>query len=80
MSSAPGGNLYFALPVGKPRVCFNAHRIHAPETILDYFSGLKLKELSGIHDDGSYEQSINRKQLADSRYGCGLFWFTKEAA
>ena len=26
---APGGDLYFSLPVGEPRVAFNAHRIHS---------------------------------------------------
>ena len=25
-----GGNLYFSLPVGRPRLRFNAHRIHSP--------------------------------------------------
>ena len=31
---ASGGRLFFSLPVGRPRVCFNAHRIHAPRQIL----------------------------------------------
>jgi SAM-dependent methyltransferase len=26
---AKGGNLYFSVPIGKPKVCFNAHRIHS---------------------------------------------------
>ena len=30
---AGDGRLYFALPVGRPRVCFNAHRVHSPEAI-----------------------------------------------
>jgi hypothetical protein len=34
---APGGNLFLAVPVGRPRLCFNAHRIHSPEQIVRCF-------------------------------------------
>ena len=73
----PGGNLYFALPVGRPRVCFNAHRIHAPETILEYFVGLELVEFSGVHDDGRYVERVSLDEFASSRYACGMFWLRK---
>lgn len=74
---APGGNLYFVLPVGKPRVCFNAHRIHAPETIREYFSGLELVEFSGVHDDGRFVERIGLDEFKESEYACGMFWFRK---
>ncbi len=74
---AKGGNLYFSLPVGVPRLCFNAHRIHSPTQILRYFEGLKLKELSGIDDNGRFIQNIDIKVLERSDYACGLFRFTK---
>lgn len=75
---APGGNLYFSLPVGKPRLCFNAHRIHSPEQIIKYFSKLKLVELSGITDSGEYVEHIDINVLKQSDYACGLFRFTKQ--
>ena len=75
---AKGGRLYFSLPVGKPRLCFNAHRIHPPDQILDYFPDLKLKELSGVTDGGEYIENININTLRKSNYACGLFEFTKE--
>ena len=31
----PNGNLYFSVPIGKPRLCFNAHRIHSTQQIID---------------------------------------------
>ncbi len=31
---ADGGSLYLSTPVGRERVCFNAHRVFAPETIV----------------------------------------------
>lgn len=72
---APGANLYFALPVGKPRVCFNAHRVHAPETIIEYFEGIELVEFSGVHDDGRYVERVSLNEFNDEEYACGLFWF-----
>jgi len=74
---APGGNLYFALPIGRPRVCFNAHRIHSPDQILDYFSGLRLVEFSFVNDKGRFLQKVNPVEAREAKYGCGLFQFTK---
>jgi Caenorhabditis protein of unknown function, DUF268 len=74
---ALGGNLYFGLPIGRPRVCFNAHRIHSPEQILEYFSGLKLLEFSLVDDSGRLRQNVEPAQGRDLKYGCGLFHFTK---
>lgn len=75
---AKKGNLYFSLPVGKPRLCFNAHRIHSPRKILRYFRDLKLIELSGISDKGEFVENVDIKTLENSNYACGLFWFTKK--
>lgn len=74
---APQGNLHFSVPVGKPRVCFNAHRIHSPQQILDYFHDLKLLQFSGIDDCGTFRQDIDPSDLAGSNYACGLFHFKK---
>lgn len=74
---AQNGNLYFSLPVGKPKVCFNAHRIHSPKQIIDYFNHLKLVEFSGIDDKGNFKENIDINSLENSNYACGLFWFKK---
>lgn len=75
---APGGNLFFSLPVGRPRLCFNAHRIHTVEQVLDYFQGLRLLEFSGIDDNRNFLRKTQRNALDSCDYGCGLFWFTKD--
>ena len=75
---APKGNLYFSVPVGKTRLCFNAHRIHSPEQIIDYFSDLELVELSGINDEGRFIKNIDVSILENADYGCGLFLFRKK--
>ena len=74
---APGGILYFSVPVGKPRVCFNAHRIHSLEQILGYFPGLQLVGFAGVTDHGEFKEGINPADVADAEYACGLFRFTK---
>ena len=75
---APGGNLYFSCPTGRPRLCYNAHRIHAAGQILEYFRGLELVEFSGIDDDRRWRQSIGPGDLDESDYACGLFHFVKK--
>ena len=74
---APGGSLYLGVPVGRERVCFNAHRVHAPGTIVSYMGGLRLLEFSGIGDDGKFQTNIPLDSMADCEYGCGLYLFTK---
>jgi ubiquinone/menaquinone biosynthesis C-methylase UbiE len=74
---AKGGNLYFSVPIGKPKVCFNAHRIHSSEQILKYFNRLKLVEFSGVDDEGLFRENINIDAFSNSEYACGLFWFKK---
>lgn len=74
---AKGGNLYFSVPIGKPRLCFNAHRIHSADQILQYFNGLKLIEFSGVDDMGSFRENIEINAFKEADYACGLFWFKK---
>ena len=77
---AAGGSLLFAVPIGRPKIMFNAHRIYAYEQILRYFREMQLKEFALIPDgpDSSgiiYDAS---QELANAQdYGCGCFWFTK---
>ena len=74
---ATNGNLYFSMPVGRPRVCFNAHRMHSPQQVLEYFGNLHLVEFSGIDDTGNFVKNAPMQDLENSEYACGLFQFTK---
>ena len=55
---AVNGNLYFSVPVGKQKTYFNAHRVHFPRTIIEYFKDLRLIELSGVTDSGQFIENI----------------------
>ena len=76
---APGGQLLFSLPVGRPRVCFNAHRIHDPRAIIEMFEDLSLIEFSGIDDAGDFREHRRLQELVGSRYACGLYRFERQA-
>lgn len=75
-----GGKLYLAVPVGRERVEFNAHRIFYPSTIIDCFSQMDLIDFA-YTAEGKLEQTMdihkydNDKHNGDYRYG--LFHFVK---
>lgn len=72
-----GGRLYVSVPIGKFRICFNAHRVHPPELFRSYFPSLKLLEFSAIDDSGKFHENVDYKKFSDLNYGCGMFLFTK---
>lgn len=74
---SPGGNLFFVVPVGAPRVCFNAHRVFSVAQIVEMFSGLVLKEFSIVDDDELFHENTSPTAWDGLDYGCGMFWFTK---
>ncbi len=74
---APGGNLYFSVPVGWSRVEFNAHRVHTPSQILSYFPDLALLEFSVEDDQMQFHANVEPTNYERADYACGLFWFTK---
>ena len=73
----PGGRLLLSLPVGRERVCFNAHRVHAPNSVLKMFERLELVEFSYVDDSGHYFEHQQPSSANSLRYGCGLFHFEK---
>ena len=76
----PEGDLLFVVPIGKPKIMFNAHRIYSYEQVISYFKDLSLHEFSLIPDNGVETGIIEnaRQEFADIQtYGCGCFWFKK---
>jgi len=74
---APGGHLYLSLPVGRERVCFNAHRVHSPSSVLDMFGKLRLIEFSWVDDKGRFHDNASHKMAEGQDYACGMFLFEK---
>jgi hypothetical protein len=71
------GKLYLSLPIGRERICFNAHRVHAPETVVSLFPKLKLIEFSFVNDEGQFLEKQQLQTAKNLDYGCGLFMFEK---
>jgi hypothetical protein len=79
---APGGDLLFVVPVGKPRIQYNAHRIYSYDQVRGAFAGFELKEFSLIPDDRANGDLIRNAapEMTDRQsYGCGCFWFRRPA-
>lgn len=76
---APGGDLYFVVPLGQPRIQFNAHRIYSYHQITTFFSALQLRDFSLVPDSGPLVSNATQAQADAQRYGCGCFWFKKDS-
>jgi SAM-dependent methyltransferase len=73
----PGGTLFLSVPVGRERVCFNAHRVFSPNTTRNFFQELRLKAFSLVDDAGRFNGEIPPEAADNLEYGCGLFEFVK---
>lgn len=73
-----GGNLLFVVPIGKPRIMFNAHRIYSYRQVVETFEGFDVREFYLIPDDGARPiEDATEQQANEQEYGCGCFWLRK---
>lgn len=72
-----GGKLFLSLPIGRERICFNAHRVHAPSSVVRMFPRMRLAEFSYVDDGGQYHEAEAIEAASHLEYGCGLFLFEK---
>lgn len=80
--TAHGGSLLFVVPIGKPKVLFNAHRIYSYAQIRKYFEkDFELMDFLLIPDNAITRGTIHpagEKEADQQTYGCGCFWFKKK--
>jgi SAM-dependent methyltransferase len=74
---APGGTLYVSLPVGRPRVSFNAHRVHDVAQVREYFRTINLLSFDAVLDDGRYITDCDDATASAQEYACGMFRFSR---
>jgi SAM-dependent methyltransferase len=75
------GDLLFVVPVGKPRIQFNAHRIYSYEQIIEYFPDFSLQEFALIPDSpetGGLMPNPPPELVSQQTYACGCFWLRKK--
>ena len=71
---APGGMFYLSTPIGPQRVEFNAHRVFAARTLIDWFADdWKIEKFAVIDDNNRVRESVDwtGPDLAD-HFGCHL--------
>lgn len=77
---APGGLLLFVVPIGQPKIEYNAHRIYGYDQIVDYFHDLILEEYALIPDSaeqGGLIRGASASLSYEQKYGCGCFLFRR---
>lgn len=74
------GYLLFVVPIGKPKIMFNAHRIYSYEQVLSYFDDFELIEFSLIPDQSNEGLIVNatKEQSDKQNYACGCFMLQKK--
>ncbi len=72
----PSGRVYFSVPIGRERTCFNAHRVFGPSSVLAAFGDLTLASFAGV-DNGRFRTDCDPDDYRDADYACGLFEFTR---
>lgn len=78
----PQGSLLLVVPVGRPIIAFNAHRIYSYELVVQNFDLMELVEFSLIPDNAIDVGMINDcpiELVNDQTYACGCFWFRKRS-
>ncbi len=74
------GVLLFSTPVGKEKLCFDAHRVFSPYTIVEIFNELTLEAFHLIGDKAEKIQlNASLDDALKCNYGCGLFVFRRKA-
>ena len=73
----PGGRLFLSVPVGRERVCFNAHRVFSPGTVRSFLHELQLQSFSLVNDSGQFNEGVTLEAADSLEYGCGLFEFVR---
>jgi SAM-dependent methyltransferase len=74
---SPGGRLLLGTPVGRERLCFDAHRVFSPRTVLAMFPDLELADFALVNDEGVLISPATIEEASLCDYGCGLFTFRK---
>ena len=74
-----GGRLYLSVPVGPQMIEYNAQRIFAPRTIVDFANSLNLHliEFSYVDDEGDFHEKCDVDDAAHCQYGCGCYLFER---
>lgn len=76
---ARGGRFFLSVPIGvKDKVCFNAHRIFSPETIMNSLDHLELSHFCYVNQYKVIESTCRDYLKTGGEYDCGMFIFDRK--
>lgn len=76
----PGGRLYVSSPIGRRKVCFNAHRVFDPLDFPEWLAGrLVLERFDLVDDAGRLHLQRDHRTVPTLEYGCGIYTFRRSA-
>jgi hypothetical protein len=77
------GMLYISFPIGSvDKVVFNAHRVFAPKSILNWQNDMPIQvvKFSYVDDEGNLHRDVEMDAVPSSlQYGCGIYSIAKVA-
>lgn len=77
----PGGTLYLGMPIGRPAVHFNAHRVFAPTEALGWLQGaFELLRFDYVDDAGDLQLDARPEEVPPLEYGCGIYTLRRAGA
>jgi SAM-dependent methyltransferase len=71
------GSLLFVVPIGRPRIQYNAHRIYSYDQVVSYFVNLSIQQFALVDDSGRFIIDPEPAYANQQNYGCGCWWFKK---
>lgn len=74
---ARGGRLYLSVPIGRSRVCFNAHRVFDPVEISRDWPNLRCLAFAVVDDEGAFIEDAEPGDFRRLDYGCGMYVLEK---
>ncbi|MBG0799977.1 DUF268 domain-containing protein [Methylocystis sp. H4A] len=74
----PGGHLVMVVPVGNPRICFNAHRVYNFAQITKMFERFSIIDTALVTDNGEFHLNPVPEEFDSQAYGCGCFLLHKK--
>jgi hypothetical protein len=72
-----GGRLYLSVPIGRERLCFNAHRVFGPTRVIEAMPRLQLLSFSAVDDSGALVSPARPEDFSTAQFACGLYELTK---
>lgn len=78
----PGGIFLLVVPVGRPRICFNAHRVYSFDAVMRRVEkSFRLEEFALIpetSDRGALMRHADPSLVAGAEYDCGCFLLVRQ--